>query len=436
MSTIETTIKDVLGVLPFTGTDGLDLTSDTRPAARTWLQRLGWKGDVVVNLTMDELRDAYSDVCKHAALAQAKGVQPHGVNPEMQATATYSPRNSNLLAYLARKGVAPAAKPAEMPVNIPGIPPYQPPVIPAAKDNKDRLNKTAQLALLLGELAGEGAPLDEARVIELVKAHAPKPDANVIVHQVVIQNGAASIKIDGAAHPKLALLAQVMGSRMTNGYAPNAWVYGPTASGKTHAVEQIAAGMGRDFYMHGAMSMSHELLGYKDAGGNYHATPFRIAFEKGGICLLDECDSWDPQVTLSLGAALSNGQCAFADGMVKRHPDSVFVAAGNTIGTGPTAEFVGRNRLDAMFLSRFAIKIEWPRDAAIEKAISANDAWVARVVAARDRAAAAGIKHIIDPRHSQAGAALIAAGMDADTVAEITYLAGLQDAQRRTVEGR
>jgi cobaltochelatase CobS len=141
-------------------------------------------------------------------------------------------------------------------------------------------------------------------------------------------------------------------------------------------------------------------------------------------------------VTLALNGALANGLSAFPDGMVRRHKDSIFVAAGNTVGSGATAEFVGRNRLDAAFLSRFPVKIEWPRDPAIEKAIAGNDAWASRVMTARARAASAGIKHAIDPRHTQAGAALIAAGMSMDEAADLTYLAGLPDAQRRTVEGK
>ena len=128
-------------------------------------------------------------------------------------------------------------------------------------------------------------------------------------------------------------------------------IHGPTASGKTHSAEQLAEGMGAKFYMHGAMSMAHELTGFVDAAGNYHRTPFRDAFEHGGICLLDEVDSWDGQVTLALNAPLANGQCAFPDGMVKRHRDCIIIAAGNTTGSGATADFVGRNRLDAAFLS-------------------------------------------------------------------------------------
>jgi len=237
-------------------------------------------------------------------------------------------------------------------------------------------------------------------------------------------------------HPKLPIIAKAMASRMTNGFHPNIWLGGQTAAGKSHVVEQIADAMGHKFYVHGAMAMSHELIGYCDAGGTYHPTGFRHCFEKGGVVLLDECDSWDPAVTLALNGALANGVAAFPDKMVRRHKDCIIIAAGNTFGAGATSEFVGRNKLDAAFMSRFAVKIQMERDPRIELAIAGgNAAWVERVTKARANAAAAGIKHLIDPRHSQAGAALIAAGMTMDEAAELTYLAGLPEAQRRTVEG-
>lgn len=434
---IETTIKDVLGAAPWAGLDGLNLTSETRPAARTFISRMGVKADVMLTLTLDELRTLYTD----PEAFKAKFGYGDAAQAEQIATAPYAPKNKDLLAYLQKKkgGKTVTTSKAETTTTetVETVAPKKTAAARLADAMAGDDTAAARLAdavrLIAGSVAG---PIDEARVIELIKQHTPKPSDNVVRHEVTIKNGADAVTIKGAQHPKLAILAKAMTSRMTNGFAPNVFLVGPTASGKTHAVEQVAGAMGRAFQMHGAMSMPHELMGFKDAGGTYHTTPFREAFEKGGVALLDELDSWDPAVTLALNAALSNGHCAFPDGMIRRHADCIIVGAGNTHGTGPTAEFVGRNRLDAAFLSRFPVRIDWPRDAAIEKAISANDAWVARVTKARERAAAAGIKHMIDPRHSQAGAALIAAGMSSDEVAEITYLAGLQDAQRRTVEGR
>ncbi|MBL7373522.1 hypothetical protein INQ23_29830, partial [Escherichia coli] len=72
---------------------------------------------------------------------------------------------------------------------------------------------------------------------------------------------------------------------MSNGIAPNVWIAGPTGSGKTHAAEQAAHALGVEFYFNGALSMTHELLGFVDAAGTYHTTPFRQAYENGGLYL-------------------------------------------------------------------------------------------------------------------------------------------------------
>ena len=55
----------------------------------------------------------------------------------------------------------------------------------------------------------------------------------------------------------------------------------------------LAETLGLPFHIHGASAMPHEILGYKDAGGTYHRTPFREAFEFGGVLMLDEVDAWD-----------------------------------------------------------------------------------------------------------------------------------------------
>lgn len=243
-------------------------------------------------------------------------------------------------------------------------------------------------------------------------------------------------KIDGATHPKMSTLLRAATARNAKGGRMNIWLTGPAATGKTHAAELVADAMGLPFYTHGAMAMTHELMGFIDAGGTYQRTAFREAFEFGGVCLFDEVDSWESQPTLALNAALANGCASFPDGMVKRHPDCIIIAAANTNGNGATADYVGRNKLDAAFLSRFAIKIEWQRDVAFELAIGGDEAFTRRVQAARERAKAAGLKHAIDTRHAQAGAALIAAGFTADEAAELTYLAGLNADQARMVEGK
>jgi cobaltochelatase CobS len=218
---------------------------------------------------------------------------------------------------------------------------------------------------------------------------------------------------------------------------PNVWLTGGTATGKTTMAEKVADALGLEFYMHGAMEMSHELLGFVDAGGTYRVTQFVKAFLMGSVVLLDEIDSWGTGATLALNAALANGQMALPDGtMAKRHADCVVLAAGNTWGTGATADFIGRNKLDAAFLSRFPVKLHIDYDVALEQAFCGDRAWAERVQAARARARGVGLKVIIDPRHSIAGAALVAGGFTPDEAAKLTYLAGLTPEQVKQVEGK
>jgi hypothetical protein len=150
--------------------------------------------------------------------------------------------------------------------------------------------------------------------------------------------------------------------------------------------------------------------------------------------LFDEIDSSDNSPLLCLAGALANSGFAFPDCFVTRHLDSVIIAAGNTWGNGAQGEFVGRNKLDGAIKSRFPVRLHWDYDEKLERAISGNVDWACRIQKARANARRAGLKVIIDPRMTQAGAALIAAGMSFDDAARLTYLADLSDDQHKIVE--
>jgi cobaltochelatase CobS len=297
-------------------------------------------------------------------------------------------------------------------------------------------NKSAALAALEALLTQE---VDEARIEAIVTAKvAAALEGTALVRIELARADNTTWKSEGVQHPLFEKLLRTVSSRMANGIAPNVWIAGPTGSGKTHAAEQAAHAMGVPFYFNGAISMDHKLEGFVDARGNYHRTAFREAYENGGLYLFDEVDASDNSALLVLNAALANGVCAFPDqtAPIKRHKDFICVAAANTFGQGATAEFIGRAKIDAAFLSRFPVKFAWGYDVALEQSISGNVQWAKRVQAARARAQHAGVKIVIDPRHSQAGAALIAAGFNFDETAELTYLAGLSADQIKIVEGR
>lgn len=292
-----------------------------------------------------------------------------------------------------------------------------------------------QLAGLITQLAGQA--MNPAAVRELVQSEIEAALKSIPSVRIECKGPDGETReIGGHQHPQFKQLLIAATSQDANDRHPNIWLAGPAGSGKTHAVEQVAHAMGLSFHFNGAISNAFELLGFIDAGGTYHRTAFRNAFEAGGVYLFDEVDGSDNSAILALNAALANGACQFPDGMIKRHRDCVIMASANTHGLGATAEYVGRARIDGAFLDRFGVRFNWTYDNALELAISGNEAFARRVIAARERARAAGLKVLITPRASQAGAALIAAGMTSDEAAELTYLANLSADQRKIVEGR
>jgi cobaltochelatase CobS len=241
---------------------------------------------------------------------------------------------------------------------------------------------------------------------------------------------------DGHQHPLFGMMCRALSARQANGYPVNVWLSGPTGSGKTYSVRQFAKAAGLEFGFHGTCREEHQLLGYvSPTTGIYQTTAFRNRWEHGGVILLDELDSYDAGATLALNG-IADGFINFPDRMVTRHKDCYIVGAANTWGEGATASFVGRNRLDTAFMSRFPCKLAWTYDTPLEINISGNPDWAKRVQAARVRKDAAGLKHLIDPRHTMAGAALIAQGFTFDEAATLTYLAGLSAEQIKLVEGR
>lgn len=254
------------------------------------------------------------------------------------------------------------------------------------------------------------------------------------VVKVELKSGDSVREIEGIAHPSFERLLKSAASRQADGFHPNIWIAGPAGSGKTFGARQVAEAMGLQFEYNGALSMPHELLGFRDAGGAYHDTAFRRAYTGKSVYLFDEVDGSDNTALLALNAALANGRASFPDGQHERHKDSVIIATANTWGLGATADYVGRAKIDAAFLSRFPVRIFWDYDAEMEKQICGNAKWAERVQGARAKARAAGIKVLIDPRASIAGAALIETGFTEKEAAEMTYLANLTPEQKQMVD--
>jgi hypothetical protein len=285
-------------------------------------------------------------------------------------------------------------------------------------------------------LAALSAQQGDSEALEALTSRVETLEAQAPRLLVVNEAGEAwGAELPPTRHPMLETLILTVAARDLAGHRINAWLAGPAGSGKTTAARMAADALGLTFGPMGAMSQAHELLGFVDANGTFHETPFTRAYRAGGVCLLDELDSADASITLLLNGPLDNGLLTLPTGeVISRHPDFVCIGAGNTWGNGATAEYMGRNRLDGAFLDRFA-GLDWAYDEALETALAGNAAWSGRVQSARRRAAAAGLKILITPRASIRGAALLRQGLDADAVARMTYLRGLTPAQICQVEG-
>lgn len=238
----------------------------------------------------------------------------------------------------------------------------------------------------------------------------PTPAAGPLVHKT---------------YPRLKQLCSLRGF---NGERPNLWLVGPVGSGKTSAASQIAKDLGLAFYFNGAIDNEYKLRGFMDAQGRVISTPFRQAFEKGGVYLFDECDASMPSAVLAFNAALANGACDFPDAQVQRHPDCIVLAAANTWGGGATHEYVGRLKQDAAFLDRF-LQIEWNYDEAMETALCGNQRWATKIQAIRRAAQELGIRHIVSPRASYWGAVLLAANVPEEEVLRLKVRGSLNDRQ-------
>lgn len=214
----------------------------------------------------------------------------------------------------------------------------------------------------------------------------------------------------------------------------NIALVGPAGSGKTTIVHNASKVLNLSFASQSvsAQSTVFDFFGYKSATGKYIGTMFREKYENGGVFLLDEFDAGNPNVLAALNQATANGHCPFPDKMIEKHKDFIIVMAGNTFGGGGTIDYVGRNKIDAATLDRFAfIYIDY--DEILEKALSSNEAWCTRVQRYRARAIEKKVRTIISPRATFNGEKLLSAGLPLETVEEMIIFKGLTGDERNLI---
>jgi len=242
------------------------------------------------------------------------------------------------------------------------------------------------------------------------------------------------VTLPAKSHAALPDLITMLAARV------HVFMVGPSGSGKSTLARQAADALGLSLYAVslGPTTPTSKLFGFRAANGEYARTPFREAYEHGGVMLIDELDNGHPGLVAELNQALANEHGAFADGMVDAHDDFRLAATGNTYGLGPDRRFVGRNQLDAATLDRFAL-LGVPIDEQLEERLTMAAAagagrqakqWLEEVRRTRERVAAAEINVVISPRAAIDGAKLLAAGMDYEAVREARLLGNLDAATR------
>jgi cobaltochelatase CobS len=413
-------------------------TQDQRGPVRYWLRCNGVPGEVVKMLTADELRMAWNDTTNGTVL----GFKTRAVSPGTSADDDDEDGPS--------VPASPPVSPVSPVVHVPGASTVQLSLVPPRPGlpAPPAAPETAQPAETADAVQVAAAAFAAALAAQQPKAAPISPE---MVRTLVADEFARQTNLPRALEVRIADTTRVLPAARrhplfdvvlvmaANATAPGGlWpaLVGPAGSGKTTACEQVAEALGRPFYSLGALTGTHELLGYCDGAGRYHSTPFRAAFEGGGVFLLDEADRCtDPSILTVLNSALANGFCAFPDKIapVRRHPDFVCIIAANTYGQGSDRIYVGATQLDGATLDRFCF-LSWGYDEQLERQLAGLDVWTAYVQAVRARIFANKIRHLVTPRASMGGALLLRAGLPFATVADAVVWKGLETESRRRIE--
>jgi AAA domain (dynein-related subfamily) len=382
------------------------VTSDNRNAVRKYLTALGVEYAVAGRLTLAQLREVADKASRgeHYTAAAFVGGAPIEHEP------------------IENDPQTPAA-----------------PAVPAAPAGNDAAARTAAaLRELIASATAAATPapaaLDEKRVIELVRLHAP---AAPTIRVEIGDRPAVEI---GRQHFRFPLLLATIAARVP------AFLVGPAGTGKTSAAHAAANALGLPFYAIsvGPMTSKSDLFGMRDANGVYHESDLVKAATTGGVFLFDEFDAGNPATLTAVNMLLANGSFSTPAGMREKHADFIPVFALNTYGTGASREYVGRNQLDAATLDRGAF-IDWPLDESLEAALVgvtqaptpfSIDAggfitasrWHEIVVSTRAKVKASGLRHIISPRATLYGAAMIAAGIGQEHLVSTLLHKGLDAA--------
>jgi hypothetical protein len=175
---------------------------------------------------------------------------------------------------------------------------------------------------IAGEIADQRLDAHKADVAQLQVTHAAHVEQRLNEVLEIAKAGTVStriqvqdrepITVDGLRHKAYEdLLADILAFQATKETVrANFWLVGPAGTGKTTAGKMLSKHLGLPFYFNGAIDSEYKLRGFIDAQGRVVATPFRRAYEHGGVYLFDEVDS-------SLPSAWPMANTTFRDRMIR-----------------------------------------------------------------------------------------------------------------------
>jgi MoxR-like ATPase len=218
----------------------------------------------------------------------------------------------------------------------------------------------------------------------------------------------------------------------------NVALVGAAGTGKSTIVQHVCEELHKEFRGTGALMSKYDLVGYKDANGEYHATPLYEAFAEGHVFCFDELDASAPDAVVAFNAATDNQNIfSFPCGMVQKHAGFVAVCCMNTWGNGATSDYVGRFKQDAAAMSRF-VKVHIGYDRNVEARIAGrNNLDIAqRVWDLRDACEALAIRHVVSTRMIVQAVAGRAARCTKAEIDRDVLFAGLDEGAIRQVKSK
>jgi len=294
-----------------------------------------------------------------------------------------------------------------------------------------------------------GGKVDEETIRRIVAEELKKKATQTMT--IRVESSDRTIEIKNRQHYLFPFITKLLMANV------NVALSGAAGSGKTYMCEKAAEALGLSYTLIAcnAGTEDTELFGYRSpTTGEYFEGKVYKTFKDGGVLILDELDSLDPQVGCMFNAMLANGEYLFPNNeAVKAHEDFRCIVSMNTRGTGASMEYVGRNRLDQATLDRFVV-VDVPYDIGLMFSLDGDDTRKSKKVKleagglldqpgqcaeivekAQEVAKSNNWTAIISPRAVIAARKLTAVGIGKDLIIDCVISKGLTENQAQTMKG-